>query len=143
MLEPKTGKSYNGQDVRNIIKKISETDINSPKAEEILAKIKDGGGVVSYSRDNNNFVDVLWIQTADMVNMLKNEKPRLFQHDTTFGELSFNFLNLNYVKCFAGTQKEGYKLHIPIYQSTTVTRPKCGRFLVFSSSVQKQSRRLS
>ena len=84
-LNQKTGKSYNGQDVRSIIKKISETDINSPKAEEILAKIKDGGGVVSYSRDNNNFVDVLWIQTADMVNMLKNEKPRMFQHDTTFG----------------------------------------------------------
>ena len=32
-------------------------------------------------------MDVLWIQTADMVNMLSKEKPRLFQNDPTFGKL--------------------------------------------------------
>ena len=90
-LNKKTGKNYNGQDVRNLIKKIGESDLSTPKAEEILGRIKDAGGVVSYTRDSNNFVDVLWIQTADMVDMLKKERPRLFQHDTTFGEFCCHF----------------------------------------------------
>jgi hypothetical protein len=68
---------FAGQDVRNLIKKIGESDLSTPKAEEILGRIKDAGGVVSYTRDSNNFVDVLWIQTADMVDMLKKERPRL------------------------------------------------------------------
>ena len=43
----------------------------------------------NYSKDPNKYVDVLWIQTADMVSMLKTEKPRLFQCDTTFGEIIY------------------------------------------------------
>ena len=74
--------------------------VDKPKVEEILHKIRNEGGNVNYTRDDRNFVDVLWIQTAEMVHMLQSEKPRLFQNDTTFG-----------------TQREGYKLHIPIYHS--------------------------
>ena len=90
-LSQKTGKQYNGQDVRNLIKKIDESDLCKPKAEEILGKIKDAGGNVLFTKDANKQVDVLWIQTADMVNMLKKEKPRLFQNDTTFGKFEALF----------------------------------------------------
>ena len=40
-------------------------------------------------------VDVLMIQTHDMVELLKRGNPRVYQSDTTFG-----------------TSKEGYKLHV-------------------------------
>ena len=85
-LNQRTGKEFTGQDVRNLIKTINENDIDKPKAEDILASIKDAGGRVFYSKNDENKVSVLWIQTADMVNMLEKEKPRLFQNDTTFGE---------------------------------------------------------
>ena len=88
-LNQKTGKIFSGRDVRNLIKKIEDNDLNPPKAEDILAKIKDAGGRVSYTKNAENLVDVLWIQTADMVNMLGKEKPRLFQNDTTFGKFCF------------------------------------------------------
>ena len=61
--------------MRNLIKKIYDSDIKKQKAEEVLAKSKDAGGNVSYSKDANKYVEVLWIQSADM---LKTEKPRLF-----------------------------------------------------------------
>ena len=63
-LSQKTGKQYNGQDVRNLIKKIDESDLCKPKAEEILRKIKDAGGNVLFTKDVNKQVDVLWIPTA-------------------------------------------------------------------------------
>ena len=85
-LSHKTGKNYNSQDIRNLIKKMDDADITKPKAEEILAKVKDAGGNVNFSKDSTKNVDVLRIQTQDMVAMLKTEKPRLFQCDTTFGE---------------------------------------------------------
>ena len=65
---------------------MDDADITKPKAEEILAKVKDAGGNVNFSKDSTKNVDVLRIQTQDMVAMLKTEKPRLFQCDTTFGE---------------------------------------------------------
>ena len=88
-LNSKTGKLYSGQDVRNLIKKINANEMDNPKAEDILGKIKDAGGRVAYTKNGDGFVDVLWIQTADMVDMLNKEKPRLFQNDTTFGKLTF------------------------------------------------------
>ena len=91
-LNQKTGRQYNSKDVRNLIKKIDDSEVDKPKAEEILGKIKDAGGNVSYTKDANKRVDALWIQTGDMVEMLKKEKPRLFQNDTTFGRFLMNFI---------------------------------------------------
>ena len=82
-----TLKEFSTRDVRNVIKKIDNSDLNKPTAEKILVKIKDDGGNINFSKDANRSVDVLWIQTADMVAMLKKEKPRLFQCDTTFGKI--------------------------------------------------------
>ena len=60
-LNRKTGKHFNGQDVRNLIRKNNDNNSDRPKSEDILTKIKNEGGFVSYTRDENNFVDVLFI----------------------------------------------------------------------------------
>ena len=39
-LNRKTGKHFNGQDVRNLIRKINDNDSDKPKSEDILTKIK-------------------------------------------------------------------------------------------------------
>ena len=75
-LNRKTGKHFNGQDVRNLIRKINDTNSDEPKSEDILTKIKNDGGFVSYTRDENNFVDVLFIQTSEMVRMLKKRETK-------------------------------------------------------------------
>ena len=85
-LSQRTGKEYSRLDAHNLIRKLSDED-DSPSAEAILANIKDAGGNVSYSKDENKCVDVLFFQTHDMVDMLKNENPRVYQSDTTFGEI--------------------------------------------------------
>ena len=83
----KTGKEYNRQDIQNLTRKLSEKDDENPSVEAILGNIQDNGGNVNYSRDENQCVDVLMIQTHDMIDLLKQEKPRVFQSDTTFGIL--------------------------------------------------------
>ena len=70
-----------------MIKKIDDSDLSKPTAEKLLAKIKDDGENINFSKDANRSVDVLWIQTADMVAMLKKERPSLFQCDTIFGKI--------------------------------------------------------
>ena len=100
-ISSKTGRNYSSQDVRNIIKTVTENDMDSPKAEQVLADIVNAGGFVRYHRDSvTNCIDVLYIQTADMREMLKNEKPNLFENDTTFN-----------------TQQEKYKLFGSVYFS--------------------------
>ena len=85
-LSQRTGKEYSRLDAHNLIRKLSDED-DSPSAEAILANIKDAGGNVSYSKDENKCVDVLFLQTHDMVDMLENQNPRVYQSDTTFGEI--------------------------------------------------------
>ena len=121
-LNQKTGKLYSGQDVRNLIKKINDNETDNPKAEDILGKIQDAGGRVAYTKNSENFVDVLWIQTADMVHMLNKEKPRLFQNDTTFGKLileeMFIYKNdyaFNTLACDDDNQAKALKMKMQIY----------------------------
>ena len=66
--------------------------MNNPKAEDILGKITDAGGRVAYTKNGDNFVHVLCIQSADMVNMLSKVKPRLFQNDAAFVKFKYNGL---------------------------------------------------
>ena len=49
-LNQRTGKELSGQDIRNLIKIIKEKDVDKPKAEDILANIKEAGGRVFYSK---------------------------------------------------------------------------------------------
>ena len=70
-----------------------------------------------------------------MVSMLKTEKPRLFQCDTTFGEIIY----FDIFKCnFSGTQKEGYKLHVVIYHSNTTDMWEVAGLLFISSETKEK-----
>ena len=108
--------------MRNLIKKINDNETDNQKAEDILGKIQDAGGRVAYTKNSENFVDVLWIQTADMVHMLNKEKPRLFQNDTTFGKLileeMFIYKNdyaFNTLACDDDNQAKAHKMKMQIY----------------------------
>ena len=95
-LTQKTGKEYNRQDIQNLTRKLSEKDDGNLSVEAILGNIQDNGGNVNYSRDENQCVDVLMIQTHDMIDLLKQEKPRVFQSDTTFGPFVKQPFRLNF-----------------------------------------------
>ena len=72
-----------------------------PAVEKVLSEIRDDGGTVMYDKDpQTKNVDVLWLQTKEMRKKVSETKLRTFETDTTFG-----------------TQKEGYKLYIPLYHS--------------------------
>ena len=86
-LSEKTGKDFSRKDVNNLVRKLSEQETNKPVVEEVLESIQDAGGHIRYIKDNDKCVDVLFIQTADMKELLQKEKPRLFQCNTTFGRL--------------------------------------------------------
>ena len=120
-LSQKTGREYNRQDVQNLTRKLSEKDEEPPSVEAILGNIQDNGGNVSYSRDENNCVDVLMIQTHDMVDLLKRENPRVYKSDTTFG-----------------TSKEGYKLHVLIYHSNTTDMWEIAALIFLSSETREK-----
>ena len=83
-LSSKTGKDFTRKDVNNLMMKLDEKETEKPAVEKVLGDIQDAGGLVRYSRDAENSVDVLFLQTSDMKQMLKEEKLRLFQCDTTF-----------------------------------------------------------
>ena len=95
-LSRKTGKEFNSKDVSNLIQKLKTEDFTKPSAESVLGKIQDDGGFVRYSRDTTGFVDVLYVQTAEMKQMMKREKPRVFQADTTFGKDIYLSMGLLY-----------------------------------------------
>ena len=93
-LTERTGKDFTAQDVRNLIARIKDTEENETSVDESLGQIRDGGGEVRYKKEEgSDNVDVLWVQTKDMKDQLKQTKPLVFECDTTFG-----------------TQTEGYKL---------------------------------
>ena len=53
--------------------------------------------------------------------MLKKERPRVYQNDITFG-----------------TQKEGYKLHIPIYHSNTTDMWEIAGLIFLSAETKEK-----
>ena len=62
--------------------------------EEILGSYREEGGYVFYSKaEGSDNVDVLFIQTREMIEHLGKNYPNVCQCDTTFG-----------------TSSEGYKL---------------------------------
>ena len=88
----------------------------------MLADIKDEGGDVQFMKDPiTNCVEVLWICTSDMTEMLKNEKPRLFENDTTFG-----------------TSSQGYKLNLPVYLSKETNMWESAGLLFFTSETKEK-----
>ena len=94
------GSTFDPQFIRNLKTKFnSEKNITS--IEEALDDINKNGGSVKYQKkEGTNDVNVLMVQTKEMLDHLGKCKPILFQADTSFG-----------------TQAEGYKLYIMVYFS--------------------------
>ena len=79
ILFERTGINFPTQSVRNLKNKIKDIEEDGETAEKVLGDIRDAGGDVMYSKEsNNNNVDVLWIQTKDMKNMLTKCRPLVF-----------------------------------------------------------------
>ena len=122
VLTKKTGKSFSSQDVRNIVTRIKDTNMNVETIEEVLAEIKEDAGDVKYKKkDGSNDVEVLFIQTETMIKGVVKNRPDLFESDTTFG-----------------TQIEGYKIWCPVYYDQFVGKWEVAA-LVFLSTERKEN----
>ena len=79
VLSERTGINFPTQSVRNLINRIKDDDEDGKTVEKVLGDIRDAGGDVMYRKESNtNNVDVLWIQTKDMKNMLAKCRPLVF-----------------------------------------------------------------
>ena len=122
VLSERTGINFPTQSVRNLINKIKDDDGDGKTVEKVLGDIRDAGGDVMYKKESNtNNVDVLWIQTKDMKNMLAKCRPLVFECDTTFN-----------------TQSEGYKLFIPTFHSNITDKWEIGGLLLLSTETKEK-----
>ena len=122
VLSERTGMNLAVQTVRNIINQLKESDKEVKTVEMVLGEIRDQGVDVRYrkERETNN-VDVLWLQTKDMKEMINRCKPLVFECDTTFG-----------------TQAEGYKLFIPLFHSNITDKWEIGGLLFLSTETKEK-----
>ena len=120
-LSQKTGKDFSRMDIHNLTRKLSEKETDKPTHEKILGEIQDNGGCIRYSRGSDDSVDVLMIQTKDMVERINSESPRLFQCDTTFG-----------------TSKQHYKLYTIIYHSNVTDKWEIAALIFLSTEVKEK-----
>ena len=87
-----------------------------------MGEIVDAGGEVKYKKETgNDNVDVLWVQTKDMKAQLVQNKPHVFECDTTFG-----------------TQAEGYKLYIPVFHSNFTNKWEVAGLLFLSTETKEK-----
>ena len=121
-LTERTGKDFTAQDVRNLTTRLKNTEENKTSVEESLGQIRDSGGEVRYKKEvDSNNVDVLWVQTKDMKDQLKQTKPLVFECDTTFG-----------------TQAEGYKLYVPVFHSKFTNKWEVAGLLFLSTETKEK-----
>ena len=122
VLSERTGINFPTQSVRNLINRIKDDDEDGKTVEKVLGDIRDAGGDVMYRKESNtNNVDILWIQTKDMKNMLAKCRPLVFECDTTFN-----------------TQSEGYKLFIPTFHSNITDKWEIGGLLLLSTETKEK-----
>ena len=122
VLSERTGMQLSSQAVRNFMNKMKEDDKNVKTVETVLGELRDEGGDVRYKKeDGGNNVDVLWIHTREMKDMLSRCKPLVFECDTTFG-----------------TQSEGYKLFIPLFHSNISSKWEIAGLLFLSTEVKEK-----
>ena len=120
LLVTKTGKDYTYKDVVNLMSRLKRDEVACP-VETVLGKILEEGGTVNYNKaEGSNNVDVLWIQTKDMLDHLIKCEPLVFQCDTTFG-----------------TSTEGYKLYVPVYYSNITAKWEIAALLFMSTETKK------
>ena len=118
-LSQRTGRTYSYQDVANFVNRISAEEVVDP-LEEHLSAIRSAGGTVQYKKkEGTNDVTCLFVQTASMKAQLFEEKPNTFQVDTTFG-----------------TNRENFKLWIPVFKSETTGQWEIGCLLFIETEIK-------
>ena len=101
----KTGNVYNAKDIQNAMQKLKRSIADGGVLENYLADIQADGGSVKWIKNQRGEVVVLWVQTRTMAHDVSVTKPFVWQTDTTFS-----------------TNREGYKLYVPLHKSTLTGR---------------------
>ena len=118
-LSRRTGRPYSYQDVANLVNRISSEETVDP-LEQYLSTIRLEGGTVHYKKkEGTNDLTCLFVQTASMKAQLFEEKPNTFQVDTTFG-----------------TNRENFKLWIPVFKSETTGQWEIGALLFIETETK-------
>lgn len=102
VLSQRNGNIYKTQDIYNKIEKLKNLDLQSGGFEKGLYQIEEEGGTVLLEEDEWDKTDVLFIQLKQWHDDIEIAKPTVFQLDSTFG-----------------TNRQGYKLNVPVYKSST------------------------
>ena len=84
-VSERTGKNFKTKDINNLIRKFGNLDDEDTCLEKDLQSYITEGGDVQYRKDEDGYIDVLWIQTAFMREAVTSCRPRTFEVDTTFG----------------------------------------------------------
>ena len=79
-----SGNVYNTKDVYNAISKVKRTIADAGALEKYLANIQLDGGMVKWSKNAEEEVSVLWVQTQSMRSDMDKTKPWVWQMDATF-----------------------------------------------------------
>ena len=115
-LTQRTGIPYSYLDVYNLVKRISD-DEYSESIEEYLAGIRESGGTVVYrKKTGTNDVYVIYVQTKSMKAHLSEVRPNTYEMDTTFS-----------------TNKENFKMWVPVYKSFNTDKWEIAGFLFLES----------
>ena len=121
-LSSRTDINFSTKDTQNINSLIKGQDTCDETIEKCLEDIRDESGDVHYKKkEKSNYVDIFWVQTHDMREQLKKMKPKVFECDATFG-----------------TQKEGFKLYIPIFHSNLTDMWEVAGLLFLSTETREK-----
>ena len=116
----RTGKNYKTKDINNLIRKIGlESEEGSCLEKDLESYITEGGDV-QYRKDEDGYIDVLWIQTGYMKEAVTATKPRTFEVDTTFG-----------------TCEENYEVFIPVFKSKVTGKFEKAGILLLQTEVKE------
>ena len=141
VLTQRKGPSYNAQVVRNLIARINVDEQAVASVEESLGELVDNGGEVRYKKQNNNDnVEVIWVQTRDMRSQLSKSSPRVFECDTTFGtQVSLCLMSYPLLKIVFSFRLKAISCTFLCFIQTL---PANGKYLGSSSCLQRPRRRL-
>ena len=119
VLSDKTNKLYDTKFVYNSVQNNIIGRLGAGGFVNDLKEIEENGGTVEKWEDEHGRIDVLFIQLGEWQVDIVKTRPSLFQLDTTFG-----------------TNKEGYKLHVPIYKSRLTGRYEAAGLLFMATENQ-------
>ena len=118
-ISEKTGKNFKTKDINNLLRKFGNSEEDTCLEKDLQTYITEGGDV-QYRKDEDGYIDVLWIQTGYMKEAVTASQPRTFEVDTTFG-----------------TCEENYKLFIPLFKSKVTGKFEKAGILFLQTETKK------